>query len=301
MISRRLISELQAENTQLNTLFSSVSMHLNNFNDDQRLRTAELETSALRTQLSYLTNKLNVVEQDIKRLSTKSQVPVQNAQHIVQVEDPSTDGMRTALQRLIMENNSLVHGIKSKAIGPTQSGNGVRRPGQNTSSMGSALLQATGIQGGSNFAGSNVRGGFNPAGSNFRSGTTLTPSGYVGGAMMKQNQSGLTASFGGQGSNMRNVGSSSNMVGFGPLAVTGTNYGVRNSYDQPKPQMVASQMVGGMTYTGGQNQHQINQAMGKSLYNMATPKGGVTTSNATFGYSSGYGAGKDTGMRVSKR
>jgi outer membrane murein-binding lipoprotein Lpp len=71
-INQRIISELRAENGTLGAQWAEHAHHLNDFSNNAKMNQAEGECLHLRSHLSYLTNKLNVVEQDIQRLNTKA-------------------------------------------------------------------------------------------------------------------------------------------------------------------------------------------------------------------------------------
>ena len=72
MVNQRIISELRAENGNLGAQWAEHAHHLNDFSNNARMNQAEVECLNMRSHLSYLTNKLNVVEQDIQRLNTKA-------------------------------------------------------------------------------------------------------------------------------------------------------------------------------------------------------------------------------------
>jgi hypothetical protein len=71
-VNQRIISELRAENGTLGAQWAEHAHHLNDFSNNAKMNQAEVECLNLRSHLSYLTNKMNVVEQDIQRLNTKA-------------------------------------------------------------------------------------------------------------------------------------------------------------------------------------------------------------------------------------
>jgi len=134
MVNQRLISDLRAENSVLAAQWEEHAIHLTSFSDNSKMDRIMSDRSNLNSHLSYLQGKLNCIEQDVQRLSSKATMGALGTAfnlRKVTIENPKTDMMRSALANAIRENQRLIHGIKHKAVGPTTIGNGVRRTGQN--------------------------------------------------------------------------------------------------------------------------------------------------------------------------
>merc|ERR1712151_727116 len=74
------------------------------------------------------------MEQDSQRLSAKATMGALGdafGLRRVIIENPNTEGVRTQLRNMIRENQILVNSVRTRAVGPTVIGNGLKRPGQN--------------------------------------------------------------------------------------------------------------------------------------------------------------------------
>lgn len=134
MVNQKLIADLRAENATLAGQWEELAVHLTSFSDNSKIDRVMQERINLNSHISYLQGKLNCIEQDINRLSskaTKEALGQAFGLKRVIVENPKTEQMRSALRNIIRENQNLVQNIKQKAIGPTMVGNGMRRPNQN--------------------------------------------------------------------------------------------------------------------------------------------------------------------------
>lgn len=134
MVNQKLIGDLRAENSRLASEWDQHAVHLTSFTDQSKVDRLQQERINLNSHLSYLQGKLNCIEQDIQRLAAKSTMEALGTAFGLKrviVENPNTENMRTQLRHMIRENQILVNSVKTRAVGPTVIGNGVKRPGQN--------------------------------------------------------------------------------------------------------------------------------------------------------------------------
>ena len=134
MVNQKLIGDLRAENASLAAQWDQHSIHLTSFTDQSKVDRLQQERINLNSHLSYLQGKLNCIEQDTQRLSAKATMEALGdafGLRRVILENPNTEGMRTQLRNMIRENQILVNSVRTRAVGPTMIGNGMKRPGQN--------------------------------------------------------------------------------------------------------------------------------------------------------------------------